>query len=332
MQKKYDDLIHNIPSEKAYEKTPQSLRDKFVADRTKELNGAREEAIEKENETSKNKFYNISNILNFFYPGKALNYPTFMSQSIKAICLGYNIDKKKDNPFAPSAIKIKIAISNTDKYIDLTLSGEPGKKLMEIMGFSSYIRGSEQTDILNNWEYYCRNSTGSRRQAYIITGNILQAFAKYTGKLISYTTTDGSIKKGILLPENFDPAKQQSRGMVTVPIIKALDYILSLKEDAIVYASDDKISIEKYSDYNERNYRMILPATKNYKDIFEDRKIIKLSNNDRDGFEKRGNQMVAFFKTEMIKHLVPHLQEAHNLIGSVKPGCLRPVSLKRKKL
>jgi hypothetical protein len=317
LQKKYDELIQNIVNEKAYEKAFD--KEHFVRERTEKLEEARQAAIDKENETSENKFYNISNILNFFYPGKALNFPTIMQESIKAICLGYNIDNKKDNPFAPSAIKIKIAIANSDKYIDLTLSGEPGKKLMEIMGFSSYIQDKEQADIISNWEYYCKKSNVNRKQAYIITGNILQAFSQYSGKLISYTTIAGGIKKGILLPENFDPAKQ-SRGMITVPIIKALPFILEMGENTTIYASDDNLSIEKYSDYGSRNYRMILPANKNYKNIFEDRKIIKLSTNDRDGFIKTGNKMVAFFEKSAIKPLIEQLQEGYNLSVKLSPS------------
>ena len=317
LQKKYDELIQNIVNEKAYEKAVN--KEFYVRERTQKLEEARQAAIDKENETSENKFYNISNILNFFYPGKALNFPTIMQESIKAICLGYNIDNKKDNPYAPSAIKIKIAIANSDKYIDLTLSGEPGKKLMEIMGFSSYIQDKEQNDIISNWEYYCKKSNVNRKQAYIITGNILQAFSQYSGKLISYTTIEGGIKKGILLPDNFDPAKQ-SRGMITVPIIKALPFILEMGENTTIYASDDNLSIEKYSDYGSRNYRMILPANKNYKNIFEDRKIIKISTNDRDGFIKSGNKMVAFFDKSAIKPLIEQLQEVYNLSVSISPS------------
>ncbi|MFA6066882.1 MAG: strawberry notch family protein [Candidatus Babeliaceae bacterium] len=318
LQKKYDKLIEDIPNEKGYAKTDQP--ELYLRERTQILNDARTDAIHKENEVSENKFYNIHNILNFYYPGKALNIPTIMqNMTVKGICMGYNIDKKKDNPFAPSAIKIKIAIASTDKYIDLTLSGDPGKKLMEIMGYSNAITRSEQDDVINNWEYYTKNSSGSRRQAYIITGNILQAFASYTGKLISYTTMDGSIKKGILLPENYDPAKQ-GRKLISVPIIKALNYIKQMNQGIFIYSTDDKISIEKFRDSGENNYRMFVPANKAYQDVFKDDKIIKICNNPRDGFEKRGNQMIAYFENEKISKLVDHLQEKHKLSVSMSPS------------
>src|SRR5574343_187111 len=65
---------------------------------------------------------------------------------------------------------------------------------------------------------------------------------------------------------------------------------------------------------------MILPANKNYKNIFEDRKIIKLSTNDRDGFIKSGNKMVAFFEKSAIKPLIEQLQEVYNLSVSISPS------------
>ncbi len=310
IEKRYDKLITQIPNEKGYEKAGD--KQQYIRQRTGELNIARNEAIDLENQKSKNRLYSITNYLRFFFVGKVANYPTFFNETVKCVCLGFNIDKKKPNPFAPSALKVKLAIANCDKYIDLTLSGEPGKKLLEIMGASSYVSRNEQEGIFDNWEYYTRSSNVNRRKAFIVTGNILQAFSKFAGKLISFTTKDGSIRKGILLPENFDPQKNLKQGFVNVPIAKAYNYIMEMGEDASVSTPDQKIMITHYAGHSDNDYYMSIPATKNFKDIFEDTKIIKLCNNIRDGFEKRSDKMIAYFRNSSMKPLIEHLQEKYN--------------------
>jgi len=60
-----------------------------------------------------------------------------------------------------------------------------------------------------------------------LTGNLLQAFSDFKGKLVSYTTMNGETKKGILMPENWNPG-EQVQGRVVVPILKAAPIIKSI--------------------------------------------------------------------------------------------------------
>ncbi|MEX2234293.1 MAG: hypothetical protein WD824_19160 [Cyclobacteriaceae bacterium] len=61
----------------------------------------------------------------------------------------------------------------------------------------------------------------------MITGNVLQAFGAYKGKLLSYPTIDAGIKKGILMPEYWEPGNDVQQKNI-VPVSRAIKIIRSL--------------------------------------------------------------------------------------------------------
>lgn len=309
---KYDNLIREIPKEKKYEKA--SDKTAYMQERTRELEEARDASITKEAETSENRISYINDFLKFFYVGKALKYPLIANETVIAMCVGIHVDTKKKNPYAPSAIKIKVAIANSEKYIDLSLSGDPSKKLREIMGISWGMRDYDMQRIIDEWDSFTKNANVNRKNAFIVTGNILQGFAEFeTGKLISFTTMDGSVRKGILLPENFDPNKSNIEDKITVPIGKTTKYVLDMSYGDVISTPDNKIVLNFYNGYDDKDYYISVPANKNYQHIFKDLIIIGLSLNTRDGFERRSNTMVAFFPKKSIPELLNHLEKKHSL-------------------
>src|SRR6185437_13290927 len=130
--------------------------------------------------------------------------------------IGYGIDGKKKNPYVPSQIKLRFAIANSSKY--LAVPASYSTDIMAIIGASA-AKGqpADRTSLLTEWETYVRETNVDRKIRHIITGNLLQAFSGFKGKLVSYTTLDGQVKKGILLPEYWDPGEQVADN-VTVPI------------------------------------------------------------------------------------------------------------------
>jgi uncharacterized protein YbaA (DUF1428 family) len=184
------------------------------------------------------------------------------------------------------------------------------------MGKSIRNTSYDDENIVKNWQEYTEKSNANRQVRYIVTGNILQGSAKFdSGKLISYTLLDGGIKKGILLPENYDPLKSIKDRFVNVPIGKAERYILDLDINSAVRSSDDKIVIfreYRYSGY----YSLSVPANRNYHNYIKDENIISLCNNP-DGFERRSDKMVAYFSRENIPALLEYLDKAFKLSISV---------------
>ena len=311
LNKKYEKLIRDIVLEKKYLKIPpenNALRNEYVENRERELEEARKRAIEMAEDRAKYALNNILRVMNFFYIGKYVNYPIF-DNNASAICLGLNINKKKKNPYTPSAIKVKIAIANSDKYIDLTISGEPGKKLDSIMAHSMNI-SYDETNILKDWDYFCRDSNVNRKDVYIATGNILQGFSAYTGKLISFTTMDGSVRKGILMPEDFDPVKAQ-QNFITVPIEKAKEYILNMTEGTAAFNKDSSFHIYRtpyYKNYTDiDDFEITVPASKRGHKYSKDKELIRLCNNPRDGFERKSNNMVATFSMKNMPKVIKYV-------------------------
>lgn len=71
---------------------------------------------------------------------------------------------------------------------------------------------------LENWDAQIPNET--RKEGYILTGNILQAIAdtsdemgNYTGQLVSFTDDEGNVRDGILMPDQWTPALLPSAGV-----------------------------------------------------------------------------------------------------------------------
>jgi len=71
---------------------------------------------------------------------------------------------------------------------------------------------------LENWDAQIPNET--RKEGFILTGNILQAIAdtsdemgNYTGQLVSFTDDEGNVRDGILMPDQWTPALLPSAGV-----------------------------------------------------------------------------------------------------------------------
>lgn len=101
-----------------------------------------------------------------------------------AVFLGFVIDRKKKNPYAPSAIKLRIAIANSSKY--LAIPASYSEDIMAIIGASADVSQPSLNVLLHEWEKYTKENNTDRRIRHIITGNLLQAFSDFkrqTGKL-----------------------------------------------------------------------------------------------------------------------------------------------------
>jgi len=222
------------------------------------------------------------------------------------VCTGVNIDKKKKNPFAPSAVNIGFALADSIRFISLVCSGEQGNVLSAVIGASYGINDREATEVLENWDTYCAASNVARRERYIITGNLLQAFSDFPGKLVSFTTNDGGIRKGILMPPAWKP--KEGGQSVIVPIGKAMNYIKNMSEGNSVVTTND-IAIYR----NSKGFKIISPKRSALKTFYTDRDIISLLFNKRDGFEMISGQMVAFVEKDNIGSLVEIMQQRYSM-------------------
>ncbi len=320
------ELKRNISNEKKIQKLIQA-EDPSVAQaiekRKNELDEAYRKRVSDEDKSAQNKKSYIKGLFRYFGVGKKLFYPvpTFdgTSQNQLAIFLGFQIDKKKTNPYAPSAIKLKFAVASSQKYIAIPASYI--KDINAIKGASIGITDYDINTNIEEWSNRIKATTKDRSVRYIVTGNILQAFASFKGKLVSYTTTTNEIKKGILMPEHWS-ADTETKGKVIVPIAKATKIIKSMSNGSSIFGTSN-ISFFKLSD---NRYRVSVPASrKKGGEIYLNKDLLKLVENNL--FEKLGSQMTTHVPFENIERFLAILQDQSGITISVTQSQIDAVGL-----
>lgn len=314
LEQKYSKAIRNIINEKKYKKIKDNdeKRD-YINERTKQLEEALELDSKRTQEKLNNVYSHVNGFFDFFYIGRAIKYPTISigeGSTAKSwgVFLGFQIDERKPNPYAPSAIKARFAIADSNRYMALTLSGDQGALVQQIIGMS-YHEDYYSSNIVSDWAELVRKGTSDRVVRYIITGNILQASGDYGGKLIDYTVKGGGTKKGILMSEGWSPQSGSNKAdsEVVVPIIKALKYIKSLQEGRSA-KTENGIGFLR----NSFGYKVIIPKTKIYKPIFTDSDILRFIEGD-DGFNMQSGQMVGQMSWDNLEPLINVLQNKYSM-------------------
>jgi hypothetical protein len=317
---KYDELVKEIPNEKRIKKLEGDTNawSEAIKEREKELNEARDSQLTNTEKTFNNRRLFMEKSLRFFYVGRFLSYPieSYTEGNIfePAVFLGFVIDRKKKNPYTPSAIKLRFAIANSTKYI--TIPASYSEDVMAIIGASADISQPDTNGLLTDWEKYTKDNHVDRRTRHIVTGNLLQAFGDLKGKLVSYTTIDKEVKKGILMPEHWDP-KEKVQDNVVVPILKALPIIKSLVQDKLI-VTNNGVSIFRTKDY----FKIIVSASRSRGgDIYLDKQILELV--EKNNFEKTSDKMVAMLPEKKIDKLVELLQINHGCSVTIQAHQLK---------
>lgn len=307
---KYAELIKNVPNEKkvqkVLEKEGQGAYLAEIANRENTLKEAQALDYKQIEKTTANRNQYTAGLLNFFHIGRKLNYPVQSYDSghelVMAVFIGFMIDKKKKNPYAPSAMKLRFAIANSNKYIAIPASYNTD--VMAIKGESVSLNDKGISETYNEWETAVKEGTVDRKIRHIITGNLLQAFSDYKGKLVSYTTIDGATKKGILMPDNW-AIPEATKNKVNVPIGKAIKIISSLTMGSSI-STNNGVGLIRHP----RGYKIIVPASRQVGgQFYMDTDILKLVENKI--FEKSADKMVALMEENNINKLVEILQNKH---------------------
>lgn len=314
---KYKQLVSEVGSEKKMlkikEKEGEQAYQLACKEKEDELWEAEGLTIQNLEKSHNNRKGYMERLFKFFTIGKRLEYPMESysegQELILSVFLGFVIDFKKKNPYAPSALKLRFALANSNKY--LAIPASYSDDIMAIIGASSNSSQPSKEYLLNEWEEFTKKNIVDRKVRHIITGNLLQAFSDFKGKLVSYTTMQGETKKGILMPENWLPAEKGAEEKVVVPISKALPLIKSLQNGQALNCNG-RMSIMKNGYY----YNLYLPASRQKGgDIYLDKDVLALVQNQI--FEKVSDKMVAKMEDTHINELVQVLQTNHSLSMSI---------------
>jgi hypothetical protein len=327
IEQDYIDRMLNIHHEKNFAKLDTEEQKQFyVNTRTKELQEAKAEKQQKEQQKITNRFEALGNIFKFFSIGRKIYYPLDMENASSnksiAVSLGIKIDANSEKAFVPSNIKLSIAIASAKKRIDIPLSKV--KDINAIIGISAQLSDVSWDFVKDEWSKAIKENTNDRGIAYIVTGNLLQSygsdqFAK--GRLISYTTSDGKTRKGRLMPDGWEQGTAQNDKLVKVPISKAVKVIASLTAGKSISTDADVTIVKTYDD----TFKMMIPAAKSSGgDLYLDAQLNELMDTGR--FDKISNYMTGTFPMEKLQTVCDTLQRNHNASVSLTPYQLNLLS------
>lgn len=306
---RFEDKVDQIKNEKGYKKADN--KSEYIKDRTAELREDMNAAISTLEKQKEVKEQYMSRYFRFFDFGGSYRFPAIgnPAESVAAIFLGFNVDLKANNPYAPSAVSLRFAVADSRRLMVLTCSGDAAEILNSVMSRSLYIN----EDYVANWINETARYAKARGIRYIIGGNLLQACGKINeGKLISYTTKSRKVEKGLLMPESWSPAMNENSRVgshVITPINSVSKHILSLTVGSSLKTEND-ISIIKNS---LDDYLITMPKRKTHIPIYTDADIVKLLVNNKDGFEMVSGMMRAYVSSDKMPKLIKVLGESHSI-------------------
>lgn len=308
LQAKYDELDKRIYTEKKFQKLKtQEERDQYEKDREKQIEQARQKAVEALRTKANARRFYLQKLFRFFYVGRNLNYPIDSfggyKEYVPTVFLGFLIDFKKKNPFIPSQIKLRFALANSNKYFAMPASYDD---IDAIIGASADLPELTKEQILLNWNSYVQENNTDRKTRYIITGNLLQAFSDFKGKLVNYTTHDGKVNKGILMPEHWT-MDEKVQDKVSIPVFKALPLIKSLVIGKSITTSTGIGFIRQPGG----GYKVIVSMSRKAGgDIYLDKQLLALV--DTNNFNKVADKMVALLDEKNIDDFIAIIQNNHS--------------------
>ena len=156
----------------------------------------------------------------------------------------------KSNPYAPSAIKLRFALASSLKYLVLPSSFTP--EINSIKGASIDLASQTLEEVLDLWKDAITKEQKDRVIRYMVTGNILQGLGRYSGKMVSYTTNNDTVEKGILLQEHYSPNVDDEVKGVVVPLSRALNFIVSQGYGKIISLSHGISVVNQNGEYTIR--------------------------------------------------------------------------------
>lgn len=237
---------------------------------------------------------------------------------------GRLIDIKITDNFSPNASTISFATLDGRRKITFPINGKAGLGIdkVDVIGIIDRLtrqassQGDKKLRVLSmdasNWDKLTSNE--SRKDGYIITGNLLQGLidtkAEFLGaQLVKYTTDTGEVKTGILLSD-----KVKLNNLANEKPINSVAEKFELPSNkggiTEVTSSDGDVKIEQGFDYMKmaRNYTIRVPkSNKKGGKYFLDKELLKMV--DGGNFETRGNTMFAEVKEEKLKDVLDRLSE-----------------------
>jgi hypothetical protein len=247
---------------------------------------------------------NIRKQINSFTPMKPLVIPFNLDETLVTIMpsrgmfLGYKFSKD----YSPSSSTAIFATLDGRRKVEIPLNQE---KAFNSIRMNTMMQPTYLKDLnVDTWDSYVPTQT--RKKAYIVTGNLLQALVdtkkseNVKGYLVSYSTIEGDTKQGILMSDSFKPENLTTSAPISSRLIQ-------IQQGETVISEDKRVIVEKNTGWRS-GYALKVPKSKKQGgEFFEDNKLRSLADNKE--FTTRGNYMVADISSDNLSKVLDRLSK-----------------------
>jgi predicted nucleotidyltransferase len=233
--------------------------------------------------------------------GGKIDVPNFTSNNAApGILVGFRTGKK----YSASSVRLVFATLSGLRRLEIPLSNR--RVVDQIANLTRSQRYFLKGVNLDRWDSLAKSE--SREKRYILTGNLLRALSntyddasgRYTGKIITYTDSSGSVHDGILMPKKWNPKDILDNAVL--PISSALDDLRG--GTPAVTSADGKVII--YARYP--GFSIVVPKSRVLGEkYFLDPRLRELV---RDGnFFERGRNKVAEITRDNLEAVLERLDQ-----------------------
>ncbi|MFA6812906.1 MAG: strawberry notch C-terminal domain-containing protein, partial [Bacteroidaceae bacterium] len=243
----------------------------------------------------------VKTIIKMFPAGNMVMVPSTMNiDSFTTFSEGMFLGFRMKDKITPSTVTAIFATLDGRRRIDVPLS-----KVGFLRAAHSESLATRRWMKVNRDNWDSRIPSRTRKTAYVITGNILQAYgnSELRGQLISYTTSSGEVKQGILLPERYKPDEQSMR----VQVKSAADKLI--KENMPLVDTSNGVSISRE---DSKSFSISVPLSKARGGKFYLDEGLRDLVVGRD-FRQMAGQMVGVVKQDNIIKALEYLSDKFNI-------------------
>lgn len=215
--------------------------------------------------------------------------------TIPAMVVNVEVKGRPKNPAAMGAWKITYAVADAIRHVTLPASRLTTPKIAHAGAVDAGLvmiedyRPSEH-DNKKVQDLFDEAQSVSREDRVIMTGNLLAAYGKFpNGRIINYTTEDGRVQQGILMPAKWDVDKAINEMPVEFPNARtAIEFLEHMNGQPVIESVDERVfRVAKLQ--GEDSYRISVAAARDKGGIiYLHPKVLEAAGQD---FVKGGNSM-----------------------------------------
>lgn len=173
-------------------------KQKMAEAKTPERAGELEEQFQEQ-------FSDVVNAANGFSPGTPVKVTAWFGE-MQGVVVGFRQQGKSKNPAAPSTWLADVAVADSTRKVSVPVSQLSNPSQNYVVN-----SGMRLQDVIPEFD---DAATVAREDRYIATGNLLAGFTTLktdNARIVFFTDDHGQTRRGILMPQKFDPHEWQEK-------------------------------------------------------------------------------------------------------------------------